>query len=103
MRAVADRQANESGAVEVYPAKVDVVGVLVRIDAARAEPDLLTPGVDPVNAADDPLTPGNLVLQLARTRIEAIEVVNNQLPPLQTVAIDIDWQAVQDALEKSKP
>jgi len=37
------------------------------------------------------------------SRIEAIETTNNQLPPLQPVAIDIDWQAVQDALEKSKP
>ena len=53
--AVALGQGDQAGAVEVDAVVMDEVGILVRVLAAGAEPDLALLLVDPVDAADDVL------------------------------------------------
>ena len=64
--AVALGQGDQAGAVEVDAVVVDEVGVLARVLAAGPEPDLPLLLVDAVDAADDVLALGDLVLDLAR-------------------------------------
>ena len=75
MRAVAFGEIDQAGAVEVDAAIMDVIGVLPRMDAAGAEPDLALGVIDAVDAADDPLASGDLVLDRARFPVDQIEVV----------------------------
>jgi hypothetical protein len=63
--AIPFRQDRESGAVEVHPAQVQVVGILSGLDAAREEPDLPGLGVHGFHTSDDPFPAGDLILHLA--------------------------------------
>src|SRR5205823_11813061 len=70
MIAVALRQCDQSGAVEVDAVIMDQVRILIRILAAGTEPDLPACFVDAVDTAHDILAPGNLVLDLAERGID---------------------------------
>ena len=68
-------QTGEARPVEVDAVVVDEVRVLAGVHPAPAEPDLPLLIVDARDAADHPLTPGDLVLHRARHAVEEIEVV----------------------------
>ena len=72
--AVARRQGDQAGAVEIDSVVMDEVGILVRIPAAGAEPDLSLGLVDPVDAPHDVRTLGDRVLDCSGLRIDQVEV-----------------------------
>ena len=75
MRAVALGEKRQARAVEVDAAIVDVIRVLIGVNAAGAEPDLAVLLVHAVHAAHHPFAPRDLVLHLPGLRIVEVEVV----------------------------
>src|SRR5262245_4859822 len=74
MVAIGLGEGDKAGAVEVNAIEVDKIGVLIRIFAAGAEPDLAVLLVNTVDASDDELTCGDRVLDLAFFRINQVEM-----------------------------
>ena len=72
---VAFGQRRESRAVEVHSTEVHVIRILLRPDAARAEPDLPTFVIHAFHAAHDPLATGNLVLDFAGFCIVKVKMI----------------------------
>ena len=100
---VARSEANESGPVEIDAAVMDVVGVLLRIHAAGAEPDLLLFGIDAVHPAHHPFSPGDLVDQFSARGVEEIEVipaVSLRHPDDLTTVIEVVMKEFLEVVEK---
>lgn len=62
MRAIACGELYQAGAIEIDAAIVNVVGILLRIDAAGAKPDLTLLVVDAIDSPHHPLPLRDLIL-----------------------------------------
>ncbi len=75
VRAVALGENDQAAAIEIDPAIMDVIGILVGVDAAGAEPDLPRLVIDAIDAAHHPTPLGDLVFHSAGVGVVEIEMV----------------------------
>ena len=75
MRAVAFRQDNQSRAIQIHAAQVQIVRVLFGPNAAGPEPRLPLFRVDPLDASNDPLAFGDRILDRAGLGVDQIQVI----------------------------
>ena len=75
MGAITLGQDHQLGAVEIDPGVVDMIRILIRHDTAGAEEHLPTLRVHMLNAADHPISTGDLILHRALTGIVKVEVI----------------------------